>query len=163
MNGHKSLSLGPFESKGELVLNDLHLDPIIAYLKPLVPLESLAATLSSSLNYHVQIAPGGQPQVDITGLMLEIENFEIHGLTPVTEIIDIPKVLLSGGTLQYPQQILQFSELSIDSPHLISWVKEDLPGDTLFPELDLTEWTACSETEYSGFKHIHYQRINNIT
>jgi dihydrofolate reductase len=66
-------------------------------------------------------------------------------------------VFVIGGVELYNKALPISTELRI------SWVKEDLPGDTLFPEFDLTEWTACSETEYSGFKHIHYQRINNIT
>ena len=65
-----SLSLAPFESAGALELEGLHIDPIIAYLKPIMPLESLSATLSSQFDYHVQIAVGGQPEVNITNLLV---------------------------------------------------------------------------------------------
>ncbi|MCP4048428.1 MAG: DUF748 domain-containing protein [Gammaproteobacteria bacterium] len=120
-----SLTLGPLDSKGELVLEGLHLDPVIAYLKSSMPLDTLAATLSTSLNYHVYMDLGSQPEVDVSNLRVELDDVKVTGLTPVTEFINIPSLALSGGTLRYPEQSLQFSKLIINQPRMAIWMKED--------------------------------------
>ena len=120
-----SLTLGPLDSEGELVLEGLHLDPVIAYLKASMPLDTLAATLSTRFKYHVHMDLAGQPEIDINDLQVELESVEVNGLTPVTEFMDIPNLSLSGGTLRYPEQSLQFSRLVIDQPRMAVWIKED--------------------------------------
>ena len=120
-----SLTLGPLDSEGELVLEDLQLDPVIAYLRPLMPLDTLAARLSTRFRYHVYMDLGGQPEIDVSDLQVELENVVVKGLTPVTEFMDIPILSLSGGVFSYPTQSLQFSRLVIDQPRLAVWVKQD--------------------------------------
>lgn len=120
-----SLTLAPLDSDGELILKGLHVDPVIAYLESLLPLESVSATLSSSFQYHLSLDDTGQLNVNIDELEAELDNLLISGLTPETEFIDIQKISLLGGELRYPQQSLHFSKLGIESPDLTSWIKED--------------------------------------
>ncbi len=149
-----SLTLGPLDSKGELVLEGLHLDPVIAYLKSSMPLDTLAATLSTSLKYHVHMNLGGQPEVDVSDLRIELEDVKVNGLTPVTEFINIPNIALSGGTLRYPEQSLQFSKLIIDQPRMAVWIKED--GDLnlldLVPSQDETAADEPSTSEQMAWQ-----------
>lgn len=40
----------------------------------------------------------------------------------------------------------------------ISWVKQEYPGDTHFPEFCLDLWQETEKTEYPEFTHITYRR-----
>jgi dihydrofolate reductase len=57
-----------------------------------------------------------------------------------------------GGAELYKEALPIATELHI------SWIDKKLPGDVFFPDFDLTEWTVCSESIYSGFSHVHYRR-----
>lgn len=63
-------------------------------------------------------------------------------------------VFIIGGAELYKKALPVVNDLHI------SWVKENVPGDILFPNFDLTQWSACDSTEYPGFIHIHYKRID---
>jgi dihydrofolate reductase len=63
-------------------------------------------------------------------------------------------VFVIGGSELYEKALTIASELHI------SWIEEKTAGNTHFPSFNLDDWRVLSVTEYSGFKHIHYQRIN---
>jgi dihydrofolate reductase len=63
-------------------------------------------------------------------------------------------IFVAGGTELYKKALPIASELHI------SWVEEKAAGDILFPSFKLDDWRVLRITEYSGFNHIHYQRIN---
>ena len=136
-----NLSIAPFASQGELTLENLYLDPAIAYLQDTLPLESLSATLSAHLLYNVQMGADSQPDVDISDIEIELNDLAISGLTPQTEFVNIQKISLSGGVLRYPQQTLQFSSFKLENPRLEAWLKEN-------GELSLSDLApAASEVE----------------
>ena len=120
-----SLHLAPLDSEGELVLQGLHLDPAIAYLKAMFPLETFSAKLSSSFNYHLHLDGDDQLAVEIDDLAVELDGLLVSGLKPVTDFVEILKVSLAGGKLRYPEQSLHFSSLGIESPQITAWVNED--------------------------------------
>jgi len=119
------LTLAPLDSDGELILKGLHIDPAIAYLEGLLPLESVSGTLSSSFQYHLFLDDAGELNAKIDELEAELDDLLLSGLAPVTKFVDIPKISLLGGVLRYPQQSLHFSKLGIESPQLTAWIKED--------------------------------------
>jgi hypothetical protein len=133
-----SLTLAPLDSEGELVLQGLHLDPAIAYLKAMLPLESFSAILTSRFQYRLHQNGDGQLDVDIDGLEVEVDSLLVSGLTPVTDFVDIPKISLAGGKLQYPEQSLHFSSLGIENPKITAWVNESgsLSVMDLVPDAD---------------------------
>jgi len=100
-----SLTLAPLHSEGELVLQGLHLDPMTAYLKEMLPLESFSAILSSRFQYRLHLDGDGQLDADIDGLEAELDDLKVSGLTPVTDFVDITRISLLGGRLQYPEQM----------------------------------------------------------
>jgi hypothetical protein len=121
-----SVNLAPFESQGELELDGLHLDPAFAYLQSMIPaLDSVSATLSTRFQYRVYMDLGGQVEVDVKDMAIELDNLAVTGLTPVEEFISIPKVSLSGGTFRYPQQSLRFSTLKVDKPNFVARLDEN--------------------------------------
>jgi len=120
-----SLTLAPLDSEGELVLQGLHLDPAIAYLKAMLPLESFSAKLSSRFQYRLHLDGDGQLDVDIDALEAEVDGLLVNGLTPATDFVDISKISLAGGKLRYPEQSLHFSSLGVETPQITAWVSED--------------------------------------
>lgn len=138
-----SISLNPLESKGELVLDDLRLDPSVAYVHSSVPLESLTATLSTRFDYHIFMEPGDQPEININNLSLALEGIAISGLAPTTEFVNIPGIRLSGGQFQYPQQHLSFATLSVDQPYLKARLTED-------GELNLLDLLPANQSANGG-------------
>jgi hypothetical protein len=142
-----SLTLAPLDSEGELVLQGLHLDPAIAYLKAILPLESFSATLSSRFQYRLHLDSDGQLDVDINALEVEVDNLLVSGLTPVTDFMEIPKISLLGGKLRYPEQSLHFSSLGVINPQLTAWVNESgsISVMDLIPEGD--EGSGSGDTD----------------
>jgi dihydrofolate reductase len=64
-------------------------------------------------------------------------------------------VFVIGGAELYKKALQVATELHI------SWVEEKMKGDIYFPPFDLNDWRVVSVKEHSGFKHIHYHRINS--
>jgi hypothetical protein len=120
-----SLSLAPFHSEGELVLSDSRLDQTIAYLKAILPLESMSASLSARFDYRVHMDPDDGLDIDIDDIDVELKDLAITGLEPATDFLALSSMSLSGGTLRYPEQKVQFSTLEIDQPGLVSWLDAD--------------------------------------
>ena len=120
-----SLGLAPLDSKGELVLEGLHLDPAIAYLEALLPLESVSATLSSRFQYYLREDNSGIVKIDIDELDVTLNDLLVYGLTPASEFIDIPEISLIKGKLRYPEQSLFFAKLGINNPRIVAWVNEN--------------------------------------
>lgn len=119
------ISLTPLESSGEVVLDGLKLDPLIAYLRSSMPLDSLAAKLSTRFTYDVFMDSGGQPEINISDLSMNFEDIAVSGLEQMAEFINIPGIRFSGGRFQYPQQNLAFAKLTIEQPHLKLWLTEE--------------------------------------
>ncbi len=63
------------------------------------------------------------------------------------------KIFFIGGAEIYRQA------LPLADCLYISWLKQDYPGDTKFPEFNETEWEMLSETEYPEFSNVLYKRI----
>ncbi len=120
-----SLSLAPFDSEGELVLKGSHLDNIIAYLEAILPLDSIAAKLSSRFHYRIYTEPDGGLAAQIDGLEIELDEVAISGLSPKTDFLAVQKLSLHGGKLRYPEQTLQFKSLRIHEPRLATWLSEN--------------------------------------
>jgi hypothetical protein len=131
-----SLTLAPLDSEGELLLDGLLLDPLVAYLKSVLPLESLHAGLSSRLQYRVHMDDSGGLDVEIDNMEVDLDDLVLTGLSPVTDFVSVPKISLRGGTFRYPEQSLQISGIKVDHPDIKAWVNEngDLSLLDLIPE-----------------------------
>lgn len=144
------LSLAPLDSRGELVLEGLRLDPMIAYLEAIFPLESLGATLSTRFRYHLQRDDVDGFRVAIDDIDLGLDEISVTGLTPETEFVDIPKISLSGGVFRYPEQSLHFSKLAIEEPRISTWIKENGVPSVLDLVPEGTEEAAAAESNDTG-------------
>jgi hypothetical protein len=120
-----SLTLAPLDSEGELELESLQLDMIIAYLKGLLPLESIAINMSSRFHYRIHMQQNGQLDAEIDEMEVEFVDIALAGLAPETDFLSVAKIALSGGVMRYPEQSLQFGSLRIDQPRLTAWLDEN--------------------------------------
>ena len=142
-----SLTLVPLDSSGELMLERMRLDQLIAYLEAILPLESFSATLSSRFQYHLRQDEAGEFELDINELDVTVNDFALTGLEPATEFIAIQEISLQDGKLRYPGQSLHFSKLGISDPRVEAWLKEDGSISMLDLVPDIEEQRSSPDTD----------------
>jgi uncharacterized protein involved in outer membrane biogenesis len=149
-----SLTLAPLDSEGELQLEGLRLDLLTAYLRSMLPLESMSANLSSRLHYRVHEDESGDLNIAVTDVNVDVSGVLVTGLTPVSEFVDIPKVSLTGGDFRYPEQSLQFASLVVENPQFELWLKEngELSLLDLIPVSEQSHSDAEADTDVSAWK-----------
>lgn len=143
-----NLSLTPLDSQGQMTLTNANMDIVTAYLKAILPLESLQARLSSQLNYHVRFNDNGELALDVDNLNVALDKVAISGLSPSTEFFALKQLALEGGELHYPEQTVEFSRLSITEPKAIIWRKQNgtLSVNDLVPTVE-TQASTSAETQ----------------
>lgn len=105
--------------------------------------ESIGRPLSNRANIVVSTTLGPRPRVDVCA------TFE----DAVTKAEGLGRdIFFIGGAEVYQRALAAADELRV------SWIKADHPGDTLFPEFDLSRWEKVSEEEYPDFTHVAYRR-----
>jgi hypothetical protein len=119
-----SLSLTPLESEGDLVLENARIDPSVAYLKSMFPLESLSASLNSRFHYRIHTDEDGQVGFDINDMEIKLDRLAISGLSPETDFLSISEISLNDGTIRYPEKSVRFSSIRIDGPKLATWLDD---------------------------------------
>jgi hypothetical protein len=135
------LTLAPLHSEGELVLEGLRLDPFVAYLQAMLPLQSMKVNVSSRLSYRVHLDAAGDLSVVIEDMEVDLDNLLLNGLSPATDFLQIPKISLRGGALKYPQQSVQISQIKIEQPDVSAWIEEngDLSLLGLIPDTGVSD------------------------
>jgi dihydrofolate reductase len=61
------------------------------------------------------------------------------------------EIFFIGGASIYKQALALADEMHV------SWVKQEYPGDTFFPEFDPAKWQETENQDYSEFTHVLYQ------
>jgi len=130
-----SLTLAPLDSEGELELENLQLDMMIAYLEGVLPLESIAINMSSRFHYRIHMDQDGQLDAEIDEIEVDLVDLDFVGLAPRTEFLSVDKIALTGGTMRYPEQSLNFNSLHIEKPRVTAWLDKNgsLSLDQLIP------------------------------
>ena len=141
-----SLTLAPLDSEGELEIENSDLNQTISYLKAMLPLESMSAKLSSRFHYRIHMDTEGALEAEIDGLEIELDELAVTGLSPATDFLNITKLSMHGGTLRYPEQILQFSSLRINQPRFTAWMSEN-------GKLSLEQLRAQAKPESEAVAH----------
>jgi hypothetical protein len=119
-----SLSLGPLQSEGSFALEGAHLQQTTAYLKAVLPLQSVEADLTMRTKYGVNEQADGSLHIALDDLEARLADVAVTGLTPSTEFTAFRTLELLGGTLRYPDNILQFSSVRLAEPRLETWLDE---------------------------------------
>ena len=119
-----SLSLGPLQSKGSFSVEGVYLQQATAYLKPLLPLESVEADLAVRSEYRVTEQTDGSLDVELDGLEARLGKVAVTGLTPAAEFAAFRSLEFLGGSLRYPENTLQFASVRLSEPRIETWLDE---------------------------------------
>lgn len=119
-----NISLAPLESEGEFSIENSRLDQTAAYLKALLPLESVQAALSMRTSYSLQQLDSGDLDLELDSLELEVKDIAIAGLEPTTEFLTLELFAMENGVLRYPENELNFSTVRVTAPGLTAWLDE---------------------------------------
>jgi len=128
-----TLGLAPLVSEGELAIENSHLGQTIAYLKAVLPLESMNATMSMSTHYRVNTLEDGNIAMALDDLAVKVSDVAASGLDPVTEFFTLGSLEFGGGKLRYPENEIHFARVHVTDPGLVAW----LDGDGQLSLLDL--------------------------
>ena len=120
-----SISLAPLKSEGELSIENSSMDQTIAYLKGLLPLESIAATLTLNTQYRLGIESDKGPQLELTDMELQLADVAVSGLDPVSEFLSLASFTVGGGVFHYPEQTVQFATVRISDPKVSASLDEN--------------------------------------
>jgi hypothetical protein len=119
-----NIALAPLHSEGELVIDNSHLDQTIAYLKAILPLDAVQATLSARTGYRLSEQPDGGLDLDLEGLEMELTDVSVTGLQPSTEFFSLSGLEVRGGTLAYPEKELRLKDVRLTDTRLSAWLDD---------------------------------------
>lgn len=145
-----TISLGPLESEGSLSVEGSHLQQTTTYLKASLPLQSLEAGLSARSRYRVTETRNGGIDFELDGLEAALTDFATTGLAPATEFLAFDRLELSGGTMRFPENTLQFSAARLVEPVLDVWLDE--AGDSNLMQLVPPDSTAGEPDEGTAWR-----------
>jgi len=119
-----SIDLKPFTSAGTLSVKDSRLDQTIAYLKAILPLQSIQASLSMETGYRVHEREDGSFAVELDDLAAALRDVAITGLQPASEFLAFTSLEVSGGVLRIPDNALTIEAIRLDGPNVNTWLDE---------------------------------------
>lgn len=119
-----SLDLNPLRSEGTLTIEGSHLDHTIAYLKALLPLSEMQATLSLQTRYRVNETQDGSVDIELDAFEANLSDVAVSGLEPNTQFVAFPALEVTGGSLRYPENTARFSSIRLTDPKLEAWLDE---------------------------------------
>lgn len=120
-----SISLGPLQSEGKLALENSPLHQTIAYLKAVMPLESMQAYLSLRTDYRIAELEDGSLDVELSDIEADLTSLSVRGLTPSTDFLVLPALTARGGALRFPERELTLARVELSNPELTAWLTGD--------------------------------------
>jgi hypothetical protein len=138
-----SIELAPLKTEGTFTVENSNLDQTIAYLKAVLPLHVMRATLSLQTQYRVNELEDGSLLAELDGLDVDLSKVAVTGLEPSTEFVAIPSLQLSGGKVRYPENTLSFSRIQLSDPQFTTWL--DQSGQLSLLQLVPADATGTSE------------------
>lgn len=115
------LELVPFRSKGAFTLEDVNPAIGLAYLKDQFRLQDLQALVSSSFVYDIGVDHTGDFSAAISELSLKVADVSLTGFDPVTQFLGLREISLTGGSLSWPEQQVDVSNLALAGIDLQLW------------------------------------------
>lgn len=135
-----SIDLAPLRSEGTLSVENSRLDQTIAYLKALLPLDSIEAVLSLRTKYRLNEMPNGSVKMELDDLQGQLKDVAVSGLAPATEFLALTAISVSGASLRYPESQLTIDNIRISDPRLVGWLDEQ--GQLSWRKLQMPEAKA---------------------
>jgi hypothetical protein len=147
-----SIRLAPLQTEGRLALENSSLHQTIAYLRAILPLESMQARLSLRTDYRVEEMADGSLDFELDGIEADLTDLAVAGLVPATEFLTLSQLTVRGGVLRFPEQELSLASVELTDPGLTAWLSSDgelslLGLATTQPETAGVETDEDSESE----------------
>jgi hypothetical protein len=120
-----SISLGPLHSEGKLALENSPLHQTIAYLKAVMPLESMQAYLSLRTDYRIVELEDGSVDLELDSIEADLTELAVAGLTPPTKFLVLPALTARGGALRFPERELTVASVELSNPEMTAWLTGD--------------------------------------
>ena len=137
-----SVDLAPFSSAGSLELNGSPIPVAYRYFENDLNFGIDNCCFRIGFNYDVEaLEDGVRATVDSFGLL--ISNVVVSGKGDEGELINVPALEVSGGTLAYPEQAVSVELVSLRQPALRVWLNAD-------GSVNLTRLIAAEEESYPG-------------
>jgi len=119
-----TIDLKPFVSEGTVSVEDSRLDQSIAYLKAILPLQSIQASLSIETGYRINERADGSFAAELDNLTAELSDLALTGLQPASEFLAFSSLEVWGGTLRIPENSLAFEAIRLNGPSVKTWLDE---------------------------------------
>jgi uncharacterized protein involved in outer membrane biogenesis len=120
-----SISLAPLETEGTLALENSSLHQTIAYLRAVLPLESMQARLSLRTAYRIEELDDGSLDLELDDIEADLTDLAVAGLVPATEFLTLPALTVRGGALRFPERELSLASVELTDPGLTAWLSSD--------------------------------------
>lgn len=120
-----NIGLEPLRSEGSLAISNFQLSPAIAYLKSMLPLEALEATLAVQTTYRFDGLSDGSWDFELDGLRFDVTDVAVSGLSPASEFLTVSRLALAEGQLRFPERSISFNAADIDQPAVQAWLDEN--------------------------------------
>lgn len=115
------LGLAPVRSKGSFSLDNVNPAVALAYVEEQFHLEDMHARITGSLVYDIALDETGGVTAGIDQLALQVSEIALTGFEPTTEFLGIQEIRLSGGSLDYPEQQVEISNVTLSGIDLDVW------------------------------------------
>jgi hypothetical protein len=142
-----TLTISPLRSSGQLKLSGSPLPLLHRYLGKQLAFELQNCCLDVALNYSVATQTDGNISGRIDNLDISLRNLVLSAQNGGGEILNLPELSISNGTLQWPEAVARIEELRIDAPVAGLWLNPD--GSLNLQQL-LTANAAAGTEEVAG-------------
>jgi len=120
-----NLTISPLRSTGRLKLSGSPLPLLHRYLNAQLAFDSQNCCLDVELNYSVNMLADDSISASINDLNLSLRELIISAKNDGGEILNLPELSISNGTLQWPEAVARIEELRLTEPVAGLWLNPD--------------------------------------
>jgi hypothetical protein len=113
-----NVQISPLRSQGSLTMSGKGLEEVHRYLDLLVPFTTSGEEVEVTFDYELEKDDDTPLQVSVNNLNARASDIRITLPDSSEEIITLPSVELTGGSLRWPEQSVALGSLSITDPEL---------------------------------------------
>lgn len=112
-----SLQLNPLQSSGHAAINGSHLPLLSAYLRHDIGFDFVQGDADVELDYSIGAGADGRLAATVDNFSFALNEVLVTTFsvgTPDREVLSLPRLLIAGGSLRWPERTVSVDSLSID-------------------------------------------------